>query len=60
MFLAQEHEAGGAGFSNFGEILKNQPHSGKFLPLIGQKCWQTMGFVLGSPPRFFFPSAYGC
>ena len=34
---------------SFGEILKNQPHSSKFLPLLGQKCWQTMGFVSGSP-----------
>ena len=34
---------------------KNQSHSGKFLSLIGQKCWQTMGFVSHSPPRFFLP-----
>ena len=45
--------AGGGSPSNFGEILKNQPHLGKFLSLIGQKCLQTKGFVWGQPPRFF-------
>ena len=38
---------------NFGEIFKNQPLSGKFLPLFGQKCWQKMGFVSGRPPQIF-------
>ena len=46
---------GGGSPPNFGEIFKNQPHSGKCLPLVGQKCWQTMGFVSDSPPRFFLP-----
>ena len=46
---------GGGSSPNFGEIFKNQPHSGNFLPLVGLKCWPTMGFVLGSPPRFFLP-----
>ena len=50
--------AGGRYPSNFGEIFKNQPFSGKFLPLVGQNCWQTMGFVSGRPLDFFVPYAY--
>ena len=29
---------GGGSPLNFGEIFKNQPLLGKFLPLVGQKC----------------------
>ena len=42
---------------NLGEIFKNQPHSGKFLSLVGQKCGQAIGFVSDSPLDFFFPYA---
>ena len=37
------------------EISRNQPHSGKLSSLVGQKCWQTISFVLRSPPRSFLP-----
>ena len=31
---------------------------GQILPLVGQKCLQTMGFVSGRPLDFFVPYAY--
>ena len=50
-------QGGGQGWQppKFGEMLKNQAHLGRFLPLVGQKSWQTMDFVSVSPPRFFLP-----
>ena len=41
---------GGGSPPSFGEIFKNQPLSGKFLPLVGQKMLANNGLCVGPPP----------